>query len=110
MKKIVFSMMTVGAIFFGSQNLLAQETEAQAEVNVQAAQDEYTEVEVMNLPQAVKTAVSTDYKDAVTEKAWVKTEDEEKIYKLSLNVNGETQEVYINQEGKWLEDDDDSQK
>lgn len=108
MKKIVFSIMTVGAIFFGSQNLAAQETET--EITVQTSQDEYTEVEVMNLPQAVKDAVSKDYKDATTDKAWVKTKDEEKIYKLSLTVNGETQEVYIDQDGNWLEDDDDSQK
>lgn len=108
MKKIVFSIMTVGAIFFGSQNLVAQETET--EVTVQTSQDEYTEVEVMNLPQAVKDAVSKDYKDATTDKAWVKTKDEEKIYKLSLTVNGEAQEVYIDQDGNWLEGDDDGQK
>ncbi|AVR45045.1 hypothetical protein C7S20_07045 [Christiangramia fulva] len=110
MKKILLTAMTVGAVFFGSQNMKAQETETETEVTVQTSQDEYTEVDVENLPQAVKDAIGTDYKDAVTEKAWVKTKDEEKIYKLSLNVNGETQEVYIDQDGKWLEDDDDSQK
>ncbi len=110
MKKIVLSVMTVGAVFFGSQNMMAQETETETEVTVQTSQDEYTEVEVMDLPQAVKDAVSTDFKDATTDKAWVKTEDEEKIYKLSLTVNGETQEVYVDQDGNWLEDDDDSQK
>ncbi len=111
MKKIVLSLMTMGAVFFGSQNLQAQEeTEVEGEVAFAAAQDEYAEVEIMALPQAVTDAIAKDYSEATTEKAWVKTDGEIKIYKIDLNDEGEIEQVFIDENGKWIEDENDDQK
>lgn len=105
MKKIVLSVMTVGAMFFATQNLQAQEekeVETDVEVEMEQETDEFETVDIISLPQAVKDAVMTDYNEAETKEAWVKTVGEMKVYKLSLDVQGETEEVFVDQDGKWL--------
>tara|TARA_B100000929_G_scaffold264380_1_gene230750 strand:+ start:646 stop:990 length:345 start_codon:yes stop_codon:yes gene_type:complete len=108
MKKFVLSMMTVGAMFFATNNIQAQveEVEEIEEMEMEVAKEEFVSIDVMELPQAVKDAVMTDYNGAVASEAWVKTKDEMKVYKLKLDVDGETEKVYIDQDGKWLEKDD----
>ena len=108
MKKFVLSMMTVGAMFFATNNIQAQveEVEEIEEMEMEVAKEEFFAIDVMELPQAVKDAVMTDYNGAVASEAWVKTKDEMKVYKLKLDVDGETEKVYIDQDGKWLEKDD----
>lgn len=109
MKKLVLSMMTIGAMFFATNNLQAQVEEVEeieTEVEMEVEQEEFASVEVMALPQAVKDAVMTDYDGAVTSEAWVKSKDDAKVYKLKLDVKGETEKVFIDQDGNWLEKDD----
>lgn len=112
MKKIVLSVMTMGAIFFGTQNIQAQEeNEVAVETEMSLQQEEYSEVEVTALPQTVKDAITTDYSEATPMQAWVKTKDEKQIYKIDLDVEGETEQVFIDQDGNWLKDDEgDDQK
>jgi len=114
MKKFVLSMMTIGAMFFATNNVQAQveEVEEIEEMEVETAQEEFTSVDVMELPQAVKDAIMTDYNGAMASEAWVKDSDGMKVYKLKLDVEGNTEKVYIDQDGKWLEKDDmdDSEK
>ena len=110
MKKFALSILTIGAMFFATQNLQAQEEEEieeiETEVEVETEQEEYASVDVTALPQAVKDAIMTDYNGATATEAWVKTKDDKKVYKLKIDVNGETEKVYIDQDGKWLEKDD----
>ncbi|MDR5591593.1 hypothetical protein [Christiangramia sp. SM2212] len=109
MKKIALSMMTAGALFFATEKMNAQVEdveEIETEVEVEVEQDEFASVDVMALPQTVKDAVLTDYNGAVASEAWVKTKGEMKVYKLKLDVEGETEKVYIDQDGKWLKEDD----
>ncbi|TRO67174.1 hypothetical protein [Christiangramia sabulilitoris] len=108
MKKIVWSMMTIGAMFFATQNIQAQEEEIEmeTEMEIEDVQDEFTSVEVAALPQAVQDAIITDYNDAIVSEAWVKTTDEAMVYKIKLDIKGETKKVYIDQDGNWLEDED----
>lgn len=108
MKKFVLSMMTMGAMFFATQNVQAQveEIEEEIETEVEIEQEEFASVDVMELPQAVKDALLTDYNGAVASEAWVKNKGDKKIYKLKLDVKGETEKVYIDQDGKWLEKED----
>ena len=113
MKKFVLSMMTVGAMFFATSiQAQVEEVEEIEEMEMEVAKEEFVSVDVMELPQAVKDAVMTDYNGAVASEAWVKMKDEMKVYKLKLDVDGETEKVYIDQDGKWLEKDDmdDSEK
>lgn len=109
MKKIALSIMSIGAMFFATQNLQAQVEEiedVETEEVVEVEQEEFASVDVAELPQAVKDALMTDYNDAEAKEAWVKTKDDKKIYKLKLDVKGETQKVYIDQDGNWIEKED----
>ncbi|APG60986.1 hypothetical protein [Christiangramia salexigens] len=109
MKKIALSIMTVGAMFFGTQNLQAQvetEVEVETELEAEVEQDAYASVEVVSLPQAVKVAVMKEYTGAVVTEAWMKSDEDEKIYKLKLDVDGEIVKVFIDAEGKWVEDEE----
>lgn len=110
MKKFALGMMTIGAMFFATQNLQAQEegeveeieveTEIETEVEVQ---EEFTSVDVSELPQAVTEALMTDYNEATAAEAWVKTKEGKKVYKLKIDVNGEMKKLFIDEEGKWIE-------
>ncbi|CAL67999.1 hypothetical protein [Christiangramia forsetii] len=108
MKKIALGIMTIGAMFFATNNLHAQveEVEVETEMEMEVEQEEFASVEVMALPQAVKDAVMTDYNGAVASEAWVKSEGDLKVYKLKLDVKGETEKVFIDQDGNWIEEDD----
>ena len=107
MKKIALGIMTIGAMFFATQNLQAQVEEVE-EVETEeiemTQQDEYASVEVATLPQPVKDALMTDYNGAVATEAWVKTKDDKKVYKLKIDVKGESKKVYVDQDGNWLDE------
>ena len=108
MKRIALSFMTMGAMFFAGQNVQAQEEEMEyeTEMEVEFQQEEYTSVEAAALPQAVQDAIITEYNDAITSEAWVKTTDDTMVYKIKLDVKGGIQKVYIDQDGNWLEKED----
>ena len=112
MKKFGLSLIALAAMFFYSENANAQteapvveETEEIAEAPAQEKSD-FTEIDVVALPQAVKDAVMTDFNAAVTEEAWVKEKDGKTMYKLSLNVDGEKKKVYADEEGNWIDKKD----
>ena len=110
MKKIALSIMTIGAMFFATQNLQAQEEEMEeieTEVEVEMEQEEYASVDVAQLPQPIQDAIATDYNGAVASEAWVKTKNDKQVYKLKLDVDGEMEKVYIDQDGNWIEKDED---
>lgn len=112
MKKTILGLMTMGAIFFANQTASAQvedSTEVETEVIVDtetAVQSDFTDLDVMELPQPVKDAIMTDYNGAVASQAWVKVDGEMKIYKIDIDVKGETETTYADQDGNWLEMED----
>ena len=113
MKKTVLSIMTVGALFFATERMNAQVEdveEIETEVEMEVEQEEFASLDVMELPQPVKDAVMTDYDGAVASEAWVKTKNNLKIYKLKLDVEGENEEVFVDQDGKWLKEEDTEDK
>ena len=75
-------------------------------MDLEVEYDEYSSIDVNELPQTVKDAILTDYNGAVVSEAWMKAQDDKKIYKLKLDVRGEMMKVYIDEDGKWLEKDD----
>lgn len=63
------------------------------------AQD-YTEVAVEDLPDAITAALERDYTGAVVDKAHVNEEGE---YKLEVTLSDDaSQELYIDAEGNWI--------
>ncbi|MUP45347.1 hypothetical protein E0K83_06255 [Gramella sp. BOM4] len=107
MKKIALSIMCTGALFFATQNMNAQVEEVEEiETEVETTmQEEYTSLEVSELPQAVKDALEADYSGAMATEAWMKTKDGKKVYKLKLDVDGKKEKVYIDEDGNWLKKD-----
>lgn len=64
------------------------------------AQD-FEEISVSDLPQAVTTAVANDYPTAKVNKAYKNDKDQ---YKLDLSLeDGTTGTVYADAEGNWIE-------
>ncbi len=75
-------------------------------VEMEVLKESFASVDVSELPQAFLEAVALDYAGAETSEAWVKTKDETKIYKLKLEIKGETKKFYVDQDGRWLEKED----
>ncbi len=116
MKKMILGLMTMGAICFANQSAHAQvedSTEVETEVIVDeeaAVETDFTDMDIMELPQPVKDAIMTDYNGAVASKAWVKTDGEAKIYKIDIDVKGETETAYADQDGNWLKMEDEGEE
>ena len=64
----------------------------------------FVTVDVADLPEAVTKAVSNDYKDAkISEASVAATEDGSKVYKVVLQLNGQSMTVMYNEDGSKYE-------
>jgi uncharacterized membrane protein len=61
--------------------------------------EEYKEIAIDQVPEAVKKAVEKDYTGATIKKAYINEKNE---YKLELTIGDEVKTVYANAEGYWL--------
>ena len=73
----------------------------------QNPQDEFTKVEVKDLPQAVMNVLAKDYEGAVKE-AFISEKETGKIYKVVLTITKENQSteevtVLLNEKGETVE-------
>ena len=102
MKKIALSIMTMGAMFFATQMHAQDEEMGTEDTMEEMVQEEFASVDVQQLPQAVKEALSEDYSDASVTEAWVKDMGEIQVYKIKLDIAGETKKVYLDQNGTWV--------
>ncbi|MDN3595605.1 hypothetical protein [Zunongwangia endophytica] len=110
MKKSILSSFAILGLFFATQSIQAQEEPMEPEteeVEPQSAPEigEFQSIDVLALPQSIKDATMTEF-NAVASEAWVKMQDEEKIYKLKVAVDGESKTIYANTEGEWLKEDE----
>ncbi|MEH6680346.1 MAG: hypothetical protein V7724_11225 [Sediminicola sp.] len=102
MKKILF----VAALALGSMTAFAQETGAPQDDATQATaqeatQDNFTEIESSELPEAITAAVSQNYPTATINKASV---NEAEQYKLEVALEDGTQGVlYADKDGNWID-------
>ena len=108
MKKLIL----VVALAFGSLTTFAQEaetsvTEATNETATEmtteavAAQDDFSEVNVAELPEAVTEAVSKNYPTATIDKAYT---NEAQQFKLEVSLeDGTAGTLYADEEGNWIE-------
>ncbi|CAM3919426.1 MULTISPECIES: hypothetical protein [Flavobacterium] len=89
------------AIFgFASISTFSVEKNTSVKTQITVAQEEYKELPVDKLPTAVKEAVKKDFEGAVITKAYI---NEDKEYKLELQLETVTQTVFIDANGYWLE-------
>ena len=63
--------------------------------------DEFTEITVDKLPEAVTNAVTKDFATATISKAYVNANGQ---YKLELTIDDASKTVYADSEGNWLEE------
>ena len=71
----------------------------------QNPQDEFTKVEVKDLPQAVMNVLAKDYEGSVIKEAFVSEKETGKIYKVVLTITKEDQSteevtVLLNEKGE----------
>lgn len=99
MKKLFF----VAVLSLGSLTAFAQDAEGVAgeATQIGVAQDDFSEIETSNLPEAVATAVSTDYPSGAISKAYVNKQEQ---YKLEVKLeDGTTGTLYADKDGNWIE-------
>ncbi len=84
-----------------------QEPTVEAEVVATTVQD-YKEVKASEVPQAVKDAVTADFKGATISKAYVNANGEYKIQISGADKKAST--VYANAQGEWIKNDANSMK
>ncbi|GGW46598.1 hypothetical protein [Arenibacter certesii] len=100
MKKILF----VAALSLGSLTAFAQEGEEvtqEVATEVAVAQDDFTAIETKDVPEAVSTAVATNYPTATINKASVNKEEQ---YKLEIALeDGTAATFYADKDGNWIE-------
>lgn len=100
MKKLFFA----AALAFGSLTTFAQDTsEAQIDstTEVVAIQDDFSAIEISELPEAVAAAVAKSYPTASINKAY---SNEAKQYKLEVSLeDGTAGTLYADADGNWIE-------
>ena len=96
-------LMLVAVMALGTMTVFAQE-EASVEAvatEVVAAQDDFSEVAVAELPEAVSAAVAKNYPTATINKAYT---NEEAQYKLEVSLeDGTAGTLFADAEGNWIE-------
>ncbi|WP_455672249.1 hypothetical protein [Phocaeicola sp.] len=104
MKKV---LVAVAMIFgLGSSVAFAQEVKETVAVEAQQApQDEYTKIEVSELPQAVTDALAKGYEGASIKEAYAAAKSDGKVYKVVV-VTKEGQEVTVvmNEKGETVKE------
>lgn len=100
MKKLIL----VAVMAFGTMTAFAQEAEAATEeVTTEAAavQDDFAEVAVEELPEAVIEAVAKNYPTATINKAYT---NETQQFKLEVSLeDGTAGTLYADADGNWIE-------
>jgi cytoskeletal protein RodZ len=84
------------------QNQVVSQTDATAKTKQTATttQEEYTEVKMEEVPEAVTKAFKESYPDAIMGKVFVNANKE---YKIKITLGDKSGVVYADANGKWLE-------
>ncbi|RTY65561.1 hypothetical protein EKM05_01265 [Flavobacterium sp. GSP27] len=97
MKKLILS----AAIILGSMTAFATTVPTSNElVQTLSIQEEYVEVQVENVPDAIKTALLAAHPDAVLDKAHVNANKE---YKLEVTAAAKKVILFADETGKWIQ-------
>ncbi|AYN69441.1 hypothetical protein D1013_19665 [Euzebyella marina] len=99
------NLMFAAVLSLGTMTAFAQEEETTVEEvateQVEATQDDYTEIAAEEVPAAITEALEAAHPGATISKAFM---NEEAEYKLEVaKEDGETAELYADAEGNWIE-------
>lgn len=106
MKKLGLTLAAIGLFFTSAQAQVEGEVEAEGEIVVVGVGEEFEKIEVSALPEAITASILTQFPDAITTEAYVKNDDEEVIYKVKLDLNGQMKKVYLDSDGNLLKKED----
>lgn len=96
MKKLVLLSAFVLGCFTMTASVTPEESNDVMEI---VLQDDFTEIAVDSVPQAIKDALASDYAGATIDKAYV---SENKVFKLDVTLNGTSSVLYANEGGEWI--------
>ncbi len=97
MKKIILSI----AILASGVSTYAMSNSVVPTISINSVMnEEFTEVSLDKLPEAIKETVNKDFPAAKIDKAYI---NESGQYKLELSADGATSTVFIDKDGNWLE-------
>lgn len=99
MKKLLMTA-AIAATFMTAGQMNAQVNSAEKAAQEQTDQNEFREIQVDKLPGAVTEAVKATFEKATIEKAYV---NDQKQYKLVLEIDGVKKTVFANAQGKWID-------
>ncbi len=99
------NLMFAAVLSLGTMTAFAQEEETTVEEvateQVEATQDNYTEIAAEEVPAAISDALEAAHPGATISQAYMNDEAE---YKLEVaKEDGETAELYADAEGNWIE-------
>ncbi|MEM7185458.1 MAG: hypothetical protein AAF466_02270 [Bacteroidota bacterium] len=101
MRKLMIAI----AIAFGTltvTNAQSSSLETPTKVRKASMQDDYKEVKVSELPQAVKDAVAKDLEGAVVSKAYTNAKGEFKLVVTTSDAKSKT--LFANSQGEWIKE------
>jgi len=99
MKKLIIAL----AIAFGTltvTNAQSSSSETPTKAQTASVQDDYKEVKVSELPQAVKDAVAKDLEGAIVSTAYANGKGEFKLVVTTADKLSKT--LYANSKGEWI--------
>ena len=100
MKKLILTM----AILIGGISTIAFANKSIAVNTFQLVfNEEFKEISVEELPDAVKTAIVKQYPEATVNKAYMNSGEQ---YKIDLDIDEVLTVFYLDKEGKWLKEAD----
>lgn len=99
MKKLLIFAIVASGLIFSNQTFAQERALTAAETTKEKVQEEFTRIEVNQLPQEVREAVSRDFKEARIAEAAI---SKDRIYKLVLVSDSERKTVYADARGNWV--------
>ncbi len=118
MRKLIFILLAFAGIFLFSEDISAQQSANNFNFEVEEVENsersklildksfkksKFDEMEIDYLPQVIKDVLSKDFKGATAKKAYVKKKDGINLYKVEIEVDGKTQDLYSDINGNWTD-------
>ena len=100
MKKLILAVAIVAS---GFSTFALTVNPIQSEITAVSITEEFKEVALENLPEAVTAAVAKDLSAATINKAYVNSNEQ---YKLEITMDGTDNVVYADKDGNWLKASD----
>lgn len=99
MKKVLLALALVMGL--GTSVVFAQEAQPATVETAQASQDEFTKIEVKDLPEAVTEALAKSYEGATIKEASVAEKESGKVYKIVITTTDSKEvTVMMNEKGE----------